>query len=160
VIVSWQQTALAREIEHQLAAQPPSAPFRADSPGPQIYTLDAARLAARRTAPTPASERQTAVGEQVLRVFKLDRSSPTVRLVRFRRGKRSACLVVRLPEAATVRVIAGARVVVARRLRSAGLNGFRFRLPAGVPPRLRLELVDRAGNAGRAAPFVSRPRRS
>ena len=57
-----------------------------------------------------------------------------------------------------MRVLAGARVVVPRRLHRAGLNGFRFRLPAGVPPRFRLQLVDPAGNAARAGPFRSRSR--
>ena len=104
---------------------------------------------------------RTAVGEQVLRAsFRLDRRAPTARLVRFRLHKRSAFVVLRLSEAATVRVIAGARVVVPRHPRQAGLNGFRFRLPAGVPPRLRLQLIDPAGNAGHAGPFVSRRKTS
>ena len=80
--------------------------------------------------------------------------------MRLRLSGRSAFLVVRLSEAGTVRVVAGARVVVPRRPRAGGLNGFRFRLPPGVPARLRLQLVDRAGNIGRAGPFVSRRRTS
>jgi hypothetical protein len=162
--VSWQQTQPAA-VDGSLGSSRvrvlalPSAPLPA---GPQSYTVDAARLGALPEGTYAVVLRaQTPAGEQVLRAsFKLDRRAPSARLVRFRRGKRSAFLVVRLPEAATVRVIAGARVVVPRRLRAAGLNGFRFRLPAGVPPRLRLELVDRAGNAGKAGPFVSRPRAS
>ena len=73
--------------------------------------------------------------------------------MRLRVRGRSAFLVVRLSEATTVRVLAGARVVVPRRPRAAGLNGFRFRLPAGVPARLRLHLIDPAGNSARAGPF-------
>jgi hypothetical protein len=92
--------------------------------------------------------------------FKLDRRAPVARLVRLRLSGHSAFLVVRLSDAASVRVLAGARVVVPRRPRAAGLNGFRFRLPAGVPPRLRLQLIDTAGNAGRAGPFVSRRKAS
>ena len=130
--------------------------------GPQTFTLDAARLAALPDGTyTFVLRAQTAVGEQVLRAsFKLDRRPPVARLVRLRVHGRSAFLVVRLSDASTVRVLAGARVVVPRRPRAAGLNGFRIRLPAGVPPRLRLQLVDSAGNAGRAGPFVSRRRTS
>ena len=79
--------------------------------------------------------------------------------MRLRVRGRSAFLVVRLSEATTVRVLAGARVVVPRRPRAAGLNGFRFRLPAGVPAKLRLQLVDPAGNAARAGPFRPARRR-
>jgi hypothetical protein len=100
---------------------------------------------------------RTAVGEQMLSAsFRLDRRPPSARFVRLRVTGRTAFLVVRLTEAATVRVLAGARIVVGRKLRRAGLNGFRFRLPAGVPARLRLQLSDPAGNSARAGPF--RPR--
>jgi hypothetical protein len=100
---------------------------------------------------------QTAVGEQVLQAaLRLDRKPPAARFVRLRVRGRSGFLVVRLSEATTVRVRAGARVVVPRRLRAGGLNGFRFRLPAGVPARIRLDLVDPAGNAARAGPYRSR----
>ena len=73
--------------------------------------------------------------------------------MRLRVRGRNAFLVVRLSEATTVRVLAGSRVVVPRRPRKAGLNGFRFRLPAGVPARMRVQLVDLAANAARAGPF-------
>jgi hypothetical protein len=93
------------------------------------------------------------VGEQVLQAtFRLDRTPPSARFVRLRVRGRSVFLVVRLSEATSVRVRAGARAVVPRRLHAAGLNGFRFRLPAGVPARFRLDLVDPAGNAARAGP--------
>ena len=162
--VSWQQTQPAT-VDGSFGSSRVRVPALLAAPlpaGPQSYTVDASRLGQLPDGTYAVVLRaQTPAGEQVLRAsFKLDRGAPTARLVRFRRGKRSAYLVVRLPEAATVRVIAGARVVVPRRLRAAGLNGFRFRLPPGVPPRLRLDLVDRAGNAGRAGPFVSRPRAS
>jgi hypothetical protein len=62
-------------------------------------------------------------------------------------------MVARLSEAASLRVVAGSRSVVARRLHKAGLNGFRFRLPAGVPARFRFQLEDPAGNSARAGPF-------
>jgi hypothetical protein len=164
VIVSWQQTqpATVDASVGSARARAPALLAGELTAGPQSSTLDAARLNALPDGTyTVAVRARTPAGEQVLRAsFKLDRGAPTARLVRFRRGKRSAFLVVRLPEAATVRVIAGARVVVARRLRAAGLNGFRFHLPAGVPPRVRLQLVDRAGNAGSAGPFVTRSRTS
>ena len=164
MIVSWQQSALATLSGSLISPRMPSPAslLTADiPPGPQTYTLDAARLAALPDGTYAFVLRaQTAVGEQVLRAsFKLDRRAPTARLVRFRLRGRSAFLVVRLSEATTVRIIAGARVVVPRRPRGAGLNGFRFRLPAGVPTRLRLQLIDTAGNAGRAGPFVSRRKR-
>ena len=164
VIVSWQQTALAT-LDGSLGSSrvQPTSLLAAELPaGPQATTIDAARLAALPDGNYVVTLRaQTAVGEQVLRAFfKLDRGAPVARLVRFRLHARSAFLVVRLSEAMTVRVIAGARVVVPRRPRKAGLNGFRFRLPAGVPPRLRLQLIDRAGNAGRAGPYLNRPRAS
>jgi hypothetical protein len=164
VIVSWQQTAQAT-LTGSLGSSrvAPSTLLAAEIPaGPQTYTLDAARLAALPDGTyTYVLSAQTAVGEQVLRAsFKLDRRPPVARLVRLRVHGRSAFLVVRLSDASTVRVLAGARVVVPRRPRAAGLNGFRIRLPAGVPPRLRLQLVDSAGNAGRAGPFVSRRRTS
>ena len=116
-------------------------------PGPRSLVLAAAELAALPDgAYTLALRAQTAVGEQVLRAtFRLDRKRPAARFVRLRVRGRSAFLVVRLSEATTVRVRAGARVVVPRRPRAAGLNGFRFRLPAGVPAKIRLELVDPAG---------------
>jgi hypothetical protein len=165
VIVSWQQQAQATLDGTLVSARMrvPLALLAADlPPGPQAYTIDPARLA---TLPdggyTFVLRARTAVGEQVLRAsFKLDRRAPVARLVRLRLSGRSAFLVVRLSDAATVRVLAGARVVVPRRPRAAGLNGFRFRLPAGVPPRLRLQLIDTAGNAGRAGPFVNRRKAS
>jgi hypothetical protein len=124
-------------------------------PGPQAFTLTAGRLAGLRDgAYTFVLRGQTAVGAQVLRAsFALDRHRPSARFVRLRVRGRSAFLVVRLSEAATVRVIAGARVVVPRKQRRAGLNGFRFRLPAGVPAHVRLLLADAAGNSARAGPF-------
>ncbi|MDX6631361.1 MAG: hypothetical protein QOH00_3607 [Gaiellales bacterium] len=165
VIVSWQQSSLATLsgtlISSRLRA--PASLLTADiPPGPQTYTLDASRLGALRDGTYAFVLRaQTAVGEQVLRAsFELDRRAPVARLVRFRLRGRSAFLVVRLSEPATVRITAGARVVVPRRPRAAGLNGFRFHLPAGVPPRLRLGLIDAAGNAGHAGPFVSRRKTS
>ena len=82
----------------------------------------------------------TAVGEQILSAsFRLDRHAPSARFVRLRASRGRAFLVVRLPEAATVRVLAGARVVVARKLRRAGIK-----------------LTDAAGNSGRAGPFLPR----
>jgi hypothetical protein len=125
-------------------------------------TLDGARLAALPDGGyTVVLRGRTAVGEQELRMsFRLDRHPPLARLVRLRLSRRSAFLVVRLSEASTVRVLAGARVVVPRKLRAAGSNGFHVRLPAGVPPRLRLQLSDRAGNPATAGPFVSRRRAS
>jgi hypothetical protein len=164
VIASWQQTALAT-LDGELGSSrvPTTSLLAADIPaGPQTTTIDAARLAALPDGNYVFTLRaRTAVGEQVLHAFfKLDRGAPVARLVRFRLVKRSAFLVVRLSEATTVRVLAGSRVVVPRHPRTGGLNGFRFRLPAGVPPRLRLQLLDRAGNAGRAGPFVSRRKAS
>jgi hypothetical protein len=164
VIVSWQQTALAM-LDGSLGSsrvQPATLLAAEIPPGPQTYTIDAARLSALPDGNYVFALRaQTAVGEQVLRAsFKLDRGAPAARLVRFRLLKRSAFLVVRLSETMSVRVVAGSRVVIPRQPRRAGLNGFRFRLPAGVPPRLRLQLVDRAGNPGRAGPFASRRRAS
>ena len=124
-------------------------------PGPQTFTLG------RRLATLPDGtytfvlRARTAVGEQVLRAsFKLDRHPPAARLVRLRVRGRRAFLVVRLSEAATVRVLAGARVVVARRQRAAGLNGFRFRLPPGVPrPAATRISATAAGNSAHAGPF-------
>jgi hypothetical protein len=165
VIVSWQQSAQAA-VAGTLVSSHIAAPLQfltADvPPGPGTFTLDPTRLAALPDGGyTVVLRATTAVGEQELRAsFKLDRHPPLARLVRLRVSRRSAFLVVRLSEAGTVRVVAGARVVVPRRPRAAGLNGFRFRLPAGVPPRLRLQLIDRAGNAGRAGPFVSRRKAS
>jgi hypothetical protein len=91
--------------------------------------------------------------------FRLDRKPPAAHFVRLRVSKRSAFLVVRLSEATTVRVLAGSRVVVPRRPRGAGLNGFRFRLPAGAPAKLRLQMVDAAGNSARAGPYRPATRR-
>ena len=51
--------------------------------------------------------------------FKLDRHPPVARLVRFRVRGRNVFLAVRLSDAGTVRVLAGARVVVPRRARAA-----------------------------------------
>jgi hypothetical protein len=165
VIVSWQQQAQAT-LDATLVSSRLATPLpllnEERAPGPQTFTLDPARLAALPEGGyTVVLRAQTAVGEQVLRTpFKIDRHRALARFVRLRVRGRSAFLVVRLSEPATVRILAGARIVVPRRPRVAGLNGFRFRLPAGVPARLRLQLVDRAGNAGRAGPFVSRRKTS
>jgi hypothetical protein len=157
VTAQWQQSALAA-LTGQL-----------ESPGTGTSTVLAAvlepgaqtlRLTAKELAGMPdgtytfALRAQMATGEQVLRAsFRLDRKPPAVRFVRLRVSKRSAFLVVRLSEAITVRVLAGSRVVIPRRPRSAGLNGFRFRLPAGAPAKLRLQMVDAAGNSARAGPY-------
>jgi hypothetical protein len=165
VIVSWQQTAPAAVDVSLVSAHLP-APLELMSaevpPGAGAFTIDAARLSALEDGGyTVLVGARTAVGEQDLRIaLKLDRHPPLARLVRLRVHGRSAFLVVRLSEPGTVRVLAGARVVVPRRPRAAGLNGFRLRLPAGVPARLKLQLVDRAGNPGRAGPFLSRSRTS
>ena len=155
---TWQQTqpsSLAGELTSTRTRTPAALIASAIQPGPQTHRLDAAQLAAMADGTyTFALRAQTAVGEQILRAtFRLDRRPPAARFVRLRLSGRSAFLVVRLSEATTVRVFAGARVVVPRRPRGAGLNGFRFRLPAGVPARLRLQLVDPAGNSARAGPF-------
>ncbi len=165
VIVSWQQTAQAAVDVSLVSAHLP-APLELMSaevpPGAGAFTIDAAHLSALEDGGyTVLVGARTAVGEQDLRIaLKLDRHPPLARLVRLRVHGRSAFLVVRLSEPGTVRVLAGARIVVPRRPRGAGLNGFRFRLPAGVPARLKLQLVDRAGNLGRAGPFFSRSRTS
>jgi hypothetical protein len=127
-------------------------------PGAQILKLTAAQLAALPDGTYTFTLRaQTAVGVQVLRAsFRLDRRPPSLRIVRLRVRGRKVFIVARLAEATSVRVVAGARVVVARRLHRAGLNGFRFRLPAGVPARFRFLLVDPAGNGARAGPFSPR----
>ncbi len=158
VIASWQGTqasSVAADLTVSAARSPAALISAALPPGPQTFTLTAARLAALRDGTyTFVLRAQTAVGEQVLHAsFALDRHPPSVRFRRLRVRGRSAFLIVRLSEAATVRVVAGARVVVPRKQRRAGLNGFRFRLPAGVPARVRLQLVDAAGNASRAGPF-------
>ena len=158
---TWQQTqpsSLAGELTSTRSRAPAALIASAIQPGPQAHRLDAAQLAAMPDGTyTFALRAQTAVGEQILRAtFRLDRRPPAARFVRLRLSGRSAFLVVRLSEATTVRVLAGARVVVPRRLRGAGLNGFRFRLPAGVPAKLRLQLVDPAGNSARAGPFPAR----
>jgi N-acetylmuramoyl-L-alanine amidase len=158
VTASWQQTAqaaLTGELTTSRSRSPAALIAAVTEPGPQAYTIEAASLAALPDGTyTFALRAQTAVGEQVLRAeFRLDRRKPAARFVRLGLRGRSAFLVVRLSEATTVRVIAGARVVVPRRPRAAGLNGFRFRLPPGVPARLRLELIDPGGNAARAGPF-------
>jgi hypothetical protein len=161
VTASWQQTqpsSLSGELASK-RSRSPAALIAADTePGPQSHKLDAAQLAAMPDGTYSFMLRaQTAVGEQVLQAsFRLDRRAPAARFVRLRVRGRSAFLVVRLSEATTVRVRAGARVVAPRRSRSAGLNGFRFRLPAGVPARIRLDLVDPAGNSARAGPFRSK----
>ena len=161
VIVSWQQSALAT-MTAELSSARVRAPLLSAvlAPGPQTFTLDAGRLAALPDGNYVFDLRgQTAVGTQLLRAsFRLDRRPPSVQFVRLRVRGRSAFLVVRLSEAATVRVLAGARIVVPRRPRAAGLNGFRIRLPAGVPPRLRLQLVDPSGNSARAGPFRAKRR--
>ena len=158
VTASWQQTqpsALSGDLASKRSRSPAALIAAATQPGPQAHKLDAAQLAALPDgAYTFALRAQTAVGEQVLQAtFRLDRRSPATRFVRLRIRGRSAFLVVRLSEAATVRVRAGARVVVPRRQRAAGLNGIRFRLPPGVPARIRLDLVDPAGNPAHAGPF-------
>ncbi len=165
VTVSWQQTQEAT-VAGELAAgggrAPASLIAAVVEPGPQTLELPASQLAAMPDGTyTLALHARTAVGEQVLSaVFRLDRRPPAARFVRLRVRGRRAFLVVRLSEATTVRVVAGARVVVPRRPRGAGLNGFRFRLPAGVPAKLRLRLVDAAGNAARAGPFRASRRAS
>ena len=158
VTALWQQTQpadLTAELSTPKATTPLPPLPPATAPGPQSVTLPATWLA---TLPDGtysfALHAHTAVGEQVLRAsFKLDRRPPVARLVRLRVRGRKVFLVVRLSDAGTVRVLAGARVVVPRRPRAAGLNGFRFRLPAGVPARLRLDLRDAAGNTARAGPY-------
>jgi N-acetylmuramoyl-L-alanine amidase len=161
VIVSWQQTSQA-SVTAELSSPRVREPLlnAVLTPGPQSFTLDAGRLAAFPDGTYVFDlHGQTAAGTQLLRAsFRLDRRPPTVRFVRLRVRGRSAFLVVRLSEAVTVRVLAGARVVVPRRPRAAGLNGFRIRLPAGVPPRLRLQLVDPSGNSARAGPFRAKKR--
>jgi hypothetical protein len=158
VTASWQQTqpsSLSGELASKRSRSPAALIAAVTQPGPQSHKLDAAQLAAMPDGTyTFALRAQTAVGEQVLQAtFRLDRRAPAARFVRLRVRGRSAFLVLRLSEATTVRVRAGARVVVPRRPRAAGLSGFRFRLPAGVPARIRLELVDPAGNSARAGPF-------
>ena len=160
---SWQQTqpsTVSGELASKRSRTPAALIAAVTQPGPQAHTLDAAQLAAMPDGTyTFALRAQTAVGEQVLQAtFRLDRRPPAARFVRLRVRGRNAFLVVRLSEATTVRVRAGARVVVPRRLRPAGLNGFRFRLPAGVPATIRLDLVDPAGNSARAGPFRSKAR--
>ena len=166
VTALWQQTQpaeLSAELSTPRATTPVPPLPTATAPGPQSVTLPAGWLA---TLPdgtyTFALHARTAVGEQVLREsFKLDRHPPVAHLVRVRIRGRKVFLVVRLSDAGTVRVLAGARVVVPRRPRTAGLNGFRFRLPPGVPARLRLDLRDAAGNTARAGPYrTSSPRAS
>ncbi len=165
VTVSWQQTApaaLTGELGPDRTRSSATLLEALIEPGPQTFLLDPGQL-----SPLPDGgyrfvlRARTAVGEQVLSAaFRLDRRKPAARFVRLRVAGRSAFLVVRLSETTTVRVLAGSRVVVARRPRAAGLNGFRFRLPAGVPAKLRLQLVDAAGNAARAGPFTPRTARS
>ena len=154
VTVSWQQTALATlDGSLALVARALRRCSRASSRrGPQALTLDAARLAALPDGNyTFALRARTAVGEQVLRAsFQLDRGPPLARFVRLRVRGRSAFLVVRLSEADDRARVAGARVVVPRRPRAAGLNGFRFRLPAGVPPRLACSSSTARAIGGRA----------
>ena len=165
LIVSWQQTAQATVdgllVSSRLAAPQPFVTEELP-PGPGTFTLDPTRLAALPEGGyTVVLRARTAVGEQVLRTsFKLDRHPPLARLVRLRLSGRSAFLVVRLFEAGTVRIVAGARVVVPRRPRAEASTASASACPAGVPARLRLQLVDRAGNAGRAGPFVSRRKAS
>jgi hypothetical protein len=167
VTALWQQTqpaSLTAELSSSRAGAPTPVLAADAAPGAQAVTLSAAQLAALPDGTYAfVLHARTAVGEQILRAsFKLDRRPPVARLVRFRVRGRTAFLAVRLSDGGTVRVLAGARVVVPRRLRAAGLNGFRFRLPPGVPPRLRLELRDNAGNTARAGPFrlASRPKAS
>jgi hypothetical protein len=164
VTATWQQTAqatLTGELSATHSRSPASLIAALTDPGPQAFKLDAARLARLPDGSYSFVLRaQTAVGEQVLSApFQVDRHPPAARFVRLRVRGGSAFLVVRLSEPATVRVRAGARIVVPRRPRAAGLNGFRFRLPAGVPARLRLQLRDLAGNAARAGPYRPPARR-
>ena len=161
VTARWQETqpaTLAGDFSSGRSRSPASLPPDVAQPGPQSLKLTAAQLAALRDGTyTFVLRAQTAVGVQVLKAsFRLDRRPPSVRVVRLRVHGRSVLMVARLSEAATVRVVAGARIVVRRRLHRAGLNGFRFRLPAGVPPRFRLQLEDPAGNSSRAGPFSPR----
>jgi hypothetical protein len=160
VTASWQQTQQATlSGDLSTGSRAPSALIAAViEPGPQTFRLTSGQLAAMPDGAYAFVLRaRTAVGEQILRAsFRLDRRPPSAHFVRLRVNGRRAFLVVRLSEAAIVRVLAGARVVGARKLRRAGLNGFRLRLPAGVPSRLRLQLVDPAGNSARAGPFRSR----
>ncbi len=163
VTASWQQTqeaTLSGDLSTGSRA-PASLIAAVIEPGPQTFRLTAGQLAAMPDGTyTFALRARTAVGEQTLRAsFRLDRRPPSARFVRLRVSGRKAFLVVRLPEAATVRVLAGARVVVARKLRRAGLNGFRFRLPAGVPARLRLQLTDPGGQLGAGRPVPPALRR-
>jgi hypothetical protein len=158
VTASWQQTqeaTLSGDLSSQGRPSPAGLISAVIEPGPQTFHFTSGQLAALPDgAYTFALRARTAVGEQILRAaFRLDRRPPSARLVRVRLRGRTALLVVRLPEDATVRVLAGSRVVVARKPRRAGLNGFRFRLPAGVPARIRLQLVDPAGNSAGAGPF-------
>jgi N-acetylmuramoyl-L-alanine amidase len=160
---SWQQTqpsSLSGELASSRSRSPAALIAAVTQPGPQTHVLEAAQLAAMPDGTyTFALRAGTAVGEQVLQAtFRLDRRPPAARLVRLRVRGRRVFLVVRLSEGTTVRVLAGARVVVPRRPRAAGLNGIRFRLPAGVPARIRLDLVDPAGNSARAGPFRSNAR--
>jgi hypothetical protein len=158
VVATWQQTALA-SLTGQIVATARRAPASlltaVIQPGPQRYAVTAAQLAGLPDGTYAFELRaQTPAGVQVLQApLRIDRRPPALRLVRLRVRGRSAFLVARLSEASVVRVLAGARVVVPRRPRAAGLNGFRFRLPAGVPARVRVQLMDPAGNSARAGPF-------
>jgi hypothetical protein len=161
VTATWQETqpaTLSGELSSSGKRSPAGLIAAAIAPGPERFQLTAGQLAALPDGTYGfVLHARTAVGEQVLSAsFRLDRQPPAARFVRLRVSGRTAFLVVHLSEAAAVRVLAGARVVVARKLRRAGLNGFRFRLPAGVPPRVRLVLADPAGNTARAGPFRSR----
>jgi N-acetylmuramoyl-L-alanine amidase-like protein len=156
--VSWQQTqeaTVAGELAIGAGRAPAALIEAVVEPGPQTLRVAAGQLATMQDGTyTMLLHARTAVGEQVLRAsFRLDRRPPAARLVHLRVRGRQVFLAVRLSEAATVRVMAGARIVVPRRLHGAGLNGFRFRLPLGVPAKLRLRLADAAGNSARAGPF-------
>jgi hypothetical protein len=160
---SWQQTqpsSLSGELASSRSRSPAALIAAVTQPGPQTHALDPTQLAALPDGTyTFALRAGTAVGEQVLHAtFRLDRTPPAARFVRLHVRGRGVFLVVRLSEAMTVRVRAGARVVVPRRPRAAGLNGIRFRLPAGVPARIRLDLVDLARNSARTGPFRTNPR--
>ena len=159
VTASWQETqpaTLAGDLSSGSGRSPASLIAAVTQPGPQSLKVTAAQLAALPDGTyTFVLRAQTAVGVQVLKAsFRLDRRPPSVRVVRLRVTGRKVFMVARLSEPASLRVVAGARVVVARRLHKAGLNGFRFRLPAGVPARFRFQLEDLAGNSAHAGPFI------
>ena len=87
----------------------------------------------------------------------LDRRPPAARLVRFRVRGRAAFLVVRLPEAATVRVLAGARVVVRATLARAPASTASASACRQASPRAcGSSSSTRRATPARAGPFASR----